>query len=357
MFLFHRKIHALIIIISCLLTYLFLSCVFSFVVSQNYFVVKYTGGNLNSPTPVVFPLKNEILDDKSFFVICGAESSETYCNARNIVGDLNGGDVVTVEKCVDKVYSSESCDIVDAYGIPGASDPKHHFYNTRAYRKRGNVHDVAKSTYNGDDWVIAEIGNDSTPGNRDDDICPVANTCSDGEIGIWLSDDNFSCCKPNPLCGNVCEDTYCSCTVEGKNELGILNNDKKCVEVKNAISTGPSPAPDTGTCEKNWFCNGKCSDEPCDECEALGTGGDCCRHASSSLQLCPYPEDDVDILSKCIPNSLCSDVCYGSKCPLPNQGGTSPSSPGKGGKGAPPAKGGKRVSPSKKTTRLRRVRK
>lgn len=331
--------------------------------------MKYTGGTLTSPPPTVFPLKDEILDNKSFFVVCGAKSSKSYCNARNIVGDLDGNDVVTIEKCDSDLYSSESCEIVDAYGIPGTPSASHNFDNTRAYRKRGNVHDMAKSTYDSDDWVIAEIGNASTPGNRDDDNCPVANTCSDGKIGVWLSDDDFSCCKPNPLCGNVCEDTYCSCTVEGKNELGILNNDKKCMEVKNAISTGPSPAPtpspapDTGTCKSHLFCVGKCSDEPCDdECNLSGTlpnGGDCCRYASSSLPLCPHPEDDVDILDKCITNPSCEEECYGTKCPLnpPDQGGTNPSSPGKGGKGVPPAKGGKGVSPSKKTTRLRRVRK
>jgi len=268
------------------------------------------------------------------------------------------------------VYSSQSCDIVDVYGIPGTPSDTHHFDNTRAYRKRGNVHDVAKSTYDSDDWVIAEIGKTSTPGNRDDDNCPVANTCSDGEIGIWLSDDDFSCCKPNPLCGNVCEDTYCSCTVEGKNEFGILNEKRECVEVKDPILTGPSPdptpspAPGPGTCNPNPFCSEKCSDVPCEECILVGklsNGGDCCRYASSSLQLCPYPVDSVPEPNECIPNTTCEEkVCAGEKCPLsPDQGGTSPSSPTKGGKGAPPAKGGKGVppSPSKKTTRLRRVRK
>ncbi|GFH54767.1 hypothetical protein CTEN210_11243 [Chaetoceros tenuissimus] len=338
---------------------------------DNYFVVKYTGGSLSSPTPTVFPLKDETLDGNSFFVICGAKSNEfkTYCNDNNAVGDLNGGDVVTIEKCVGDEYSRESCEIVDAYGIPGASSSAHHFYDTRAYRKRGNVHDVAKSTYDGDDWVIAEIGTTSTPGNRDDDNCPVANTCSEGEIGIWLSDDDFSCCKPNPLCGNVCEDTYCSCSVEGKNELGILNKDKKCVEVKDAIPTGPSPvptpapAPGADTCElKNQFCVGKCSDDACETaCEEVGklsTGGDCCRYRHMDLPLCPYPEDDDDDKkNKCFKNAFCPDVCAGEKCPVsPDQGGNSPSSPTKGG-GAPPAKGGKGVSPSKKTTRLRRVRK
>ena len=295
--------------------------------------MKYTGGTLTSPPPTVFPLKDEILDNKSFFVVCGAKSSKSYCNARNIVGDLDGNDVVTIEKCDSDLYSSESCEIVDAYGIPGVSDPKHHFYDTRAYRKRGNVHDMAKSTYDSDDWVIAEIGNASTPGNRDDDNCPVANTCSDGKIGVWLSDDDFSCCKPNPLCGNVCEDTYCSCFIDESGMNGILNENSECVAVNDPIPMVPTAAPNAAadtliqSCENvNPFCPKKCSDEPCDECDYFGklsngSNGEeaCCRYACNSLKLCPHPEaEDNGVSDKnCIPNPLCKDMCVGEQCPHP----------------------------------------
>ena len=84
------------------------------------------------------------------------------------IKDLDGDDVITIEKCVEDV-----CDVVDVYGIPNHSSDdlkKHDFTDGRAYRLQGPTHDTPKGIWDRRDWVIVKPldGEDTTPGNRDD---------------------------------------------------------------------------------------------------------------------------------------------------------------------------------------------
>jgi hypothetical protein len=84
------------------------------------------------------------------------------------IKDLDGDDVVTIEKCVEDV-----CNVVDVYGIPNYSSDdlkQHDFTDGRAYRLQGPTHDIPKQTWKKNDWVIVKPldGEDTTPGNRND---------------------------------------------------------------------------------------------------------------------------------------------------------------------------------------------
>lgn len=125
---------------------------------QNYRLVRYIDGK--NDTPDIHNIGSKELTNGYYIVPVSSNDD---------IEDLDGNDVVAIEKCVDNV-----CNVVDVYGIPnyGSDDDlkKHDFTDGRAYRLQGPVHDSPKQTWVKNDWVIVKPlkGNKTTRASRND---------------------------------------------------------------------------------------------------------------------------------------------------------------------------------------------